>query len=192
MRTDADSKAAGSLSEGIAQLYTESDRSVGIIAGTIVELTLAAALKAYMHPNEKITDPLFLTTGPLGAFGTKIDLGFLIGIYGQDAHRDLVTMKDIRNRFAHSLAVKDFNSQQVRAWSMNLKLVERHTAQAQGAIGHGGVATSESPRTSQIWIGTNDRDKTLSDPRERYLLSAQVFCAGLSPVVRTGMPSPLF
>jgi hypothetical protein len=157
------------------------------VAGTIVELTLTAALKAFLHPNEDITNELFRSTGALGVFATKIDLGFLTGLYGKDAHRDLVTMKDIRNRFAHSLAVKDFKSQQIRALAMNLKLVERHTAQV-GTVD----ATSDPPSESQIWIGTGNRDKLLADPRERYLLSAQVFCAGLSMARRPGMPGPLF
>ena len=59
MRSDADSTSAGSLAEGIAQLNTESDRSVAIIGGTIVELTLMAALKTFLHPNEKLTKELW-------------------------------------------------------------------------------------------------------------------------------------
>jgi hypothetical protein len=168
-------------------LNTESDRSVAIIGGTIVELTLIAALKAFLHPNEKITKELFKTTGALGAFATKIDLGLLVGLYGDEAHRDLVTMKDIRNRFAHNLSVKDFDTQQIRAWVMNLKLVERHTMQTER-----GRAASEYPTTSSYWIGVDSRDRALAIPRERYLLSAQVFCAGLDHARQVRMPTPLF
>ena len=186
MRADADSQSVGSIKDGIALLHNELDRSVAIIGGTIVEMTLTAALKAYLHPNTKITDDLFRTTGALGTFATKIDLGFLVGLYGEDAHRDLITTKEIRNRFAHSLAVSDFNSQQIRAWCMNLKLVERHTAQA------GTVETVDPPSDSTHWIGIMNRERILADPRERFLLSAQVFCAGLSMARHTRMPPPLF
>ena len=187
MRSDADSTSAGSLAEGIAQLNTESDRSVAIIGGTIVELTLMAALKTFLHPNEKITKELFKTTGALGAFSTKIDLGFLIGLYGHEAHRDLITMKDIRNRFAHNLSVRDFNTQQIKAWVMNLALVERHTMQTER-----GKAASEYPTVSTYWIGVDSRDRALANPRERYLLSAQVFCAGLDHARQARMPTPIF
>ena len=44
-------------------------------------------------------------------FSNKIDLAFLLGLLTKEAHRDLKTMKDIRNKFAHNLEVKDFQSQ---------------------------------------------------------------------------------
>jgi hypothetical protein len=188
MRGDADADVE-SIRQGTELLHNESDRSVAIIGGTIVELTLTAALRAFLHRDEKLTQELLVRTeGALGMFTTKIHLGFLVGMYGKDAHRDLITMKDIRNHFAHKLSVRDFKSQKIKAWCQNLKLVEIHTADSQRA----GLVESSDPRATRVWIGIHNRSELLKDPRERYLLSAQVFCAALSTQVRTAMPEPLF
>jgi len=113
--------------ELMGELNTASDRAVGILGGGLVEMSLTEALLAHLHRNEKVTDELFNTTGALGAFATKIHLGFLTGIYGAGGHKELLIIKDIRNRFAHSLEIKDFKTQQIQAWAMNLKFGERYT-----------------------------------------------------------------
>jgi hypothetical protein len=173
---------AAHVAEAMAQLNKESDRSAAIVAGAIVEYALEASIKRQLHQHPKITDELFRTTGPLGAYATKIDVGLLIGLYSAETHRNLVTMKNIRNAFAHRLSISDFQSQKIRAWCENLTLAEKHTAEALGS--------STKPPT---WaIGCIDRDEALADPRQRYILTAQVLTMGLAISAKTRMPNPLF
>jgi hypothetical protein len=53
---------------------------------------------------------LFRGSGPLGNFGAKIDLGFLMGLYGREKRDDLHTIREIRNAFAHKTKTITFNS----------------------------------------------------------------------------------
>lgn len=113
----------------IESLYRESDRSAAIVAATIVEARLASSLVSFLRKDKNITGQLFRTSGPLGSFSNKIDLALLVGLCGQDVHRELATMKDIRNAFAHLLSVSDFNSQKIADLTKNLKLVEQCTVE---------------------------------------------------------------
>ena len=98
-------------SDAIQSLAQSDDRTIAIIAATIVEARLRAVLENSFLRDENIEDQFFKSTGPLGMFSNKIDLAFLLGLLTKEAHRDLKTMKDIRNKFAHNLEVKDFQSQ---------------------------------------------------------------------------------
>jgi DNA-binding MltR family transcriptional regulator len=170
--------------QAIETLNNESDRSAGIVAATIVERRLTTSLTAFLHQNDNITSQFFRTSGPLGSFSNKIDLALLTGLCGSEAHRDLATMKDIRNAFAHSLAVTNFKSQKISALTRNLKLVEKFT------IEETQDAKKENP--GPILIGIDRREERLADPRERYLLSARVFIMGFSAQTNLGMPKPWF
>jgi hypothetical protein len=175
---------SGEEQNAIETLNRESDRSAAIVAATIVERRLTSSLISFLHPNTNITGQFFRTSGPLGSFANKIDLAFLTGLCGADAHRDLVTMKDIRNAFAHLLSVSNFKSQKISDLTKNLKLVEKCT------IEETIDARRESP--GPILIGIDHRDERLGDPRERYLLSARVLIMGFSAQTNLGMPQPWF
>jgi hypothetical protein len=51
---------------------------------------------------------LFDDRGPLQPFGSRIHLGYALGIYGGGVYADLKTIKDIRNAFAHAAEDIDF------------------------------------------------------------------------------------
>jgi hypothetical protein len=75
-------KASGdAFRAGIDEIEaTQSDRAAAIVAGSFLEEHLTTRIQLRMHKNAKITKALFRPSGPLGAFATKIDLGFLMGI----------------------------------------------------------------------------------------------------------------
>jgi hypothetical protein len=163
----------------MSEISSGSDRAVALVGGAILETTLTDTLKVFLHRKKKITDDLFRPSGACGAFATKIHLGFLIGLYGEDAHRELTIMKDIRNQFAHSLQINDFNTEKIRAWTANLKMCESRTDD-----------TSKPP--SDGWFSVSNRDELLKQPKERYVITVQVLTYGLVIPAHTGMPSPLF
>jgi DNA-binding MltR family transcriptional regulator len=84
------------------------DRSVVIIASTIVESYLTDLLKSDLRGDisdvrytKQVLSESFNPEGKLGAFGTKISLAFLLGYLTKDAHADLKNISKIRNKFAH-------------------------------------------------------------------------------------------
>lgn len=178
----------------LKELSGESDRAVAIVGGSYIELSLTDALKVYLHRNKKIANDLFAMSGPLGSFSSKIDLGYLVGIYGSAAHSDFVAVKKIRNAFAHSLEVADFKTEKVKMLAGNLKLCERYTIDQDDheKIRNRGDLKGKLVRDWPFWIFVKDRKAALNDPRERYVMTMQVLLYGLVLPSKTEMPTPLF
>jgi hypothetical protein len=165
LKTDSDEYKA------ILQLEKDSDRAAAIVACTILELALLSAITDRLHPSPDKEDKLFRFHGPLQTFSSRIEIGFRLGLYGKHARDDLNTMRNIRNEFAHNLSAVNFDAQRIRSLCSNLKLVELHTTDSMFvAPKKKGPATLIVPQLS----------KKLKSPRERYILSAQVFVALLN------------
>ena len=147
----------------IQQLTEESDRAAVIIAATILEDRLVVALKAFFVDHPKIADNLFMPSGPLGSFSVKISLGFLMGIFDDDARRELKTIKDIRNLFAHKLTIRDFSSKKIKDLTNSLKIPDRYVGRKLGDI-------LENKRLDMVLY-----DALPTDERERFLISTQIY-----------------
>jgi hypothetical protein len=102
------------------------DRVVGLLCATIIEDRLTDAIKVQWRDVKTdgglLLERLFSYQGPVGNFGSKIDIGFAIGLYGEDTFNDLHTIRKIRNAFAHKIAQRDFGAQQIRDLAANIKL----------------------------------------------------------------------
>jgi DNA-binding MltR family transcriptional regulator len=96
------------------EIINQTDRASAIIATAYLEDKLLLTLKTFLTKDprtnkvfERMTEP----SGQLGAFGTKIDIAYLLGIFGHLTHKDLKQISKIRNRFAHLSQVLDFGDQ---------------------------------------------------------------------------------
>lgn len=108
----------------MTEIETASDRAAAIVAATCVEEQLAEVLQGLMEKDEVIVRKMFRSTGPLGSFSAKISMGYLLRLYGKDMHKELDTIKTIRNLFAHQRLAKDFESQRARTLANNLSISE--------------------------------------------------------------------
>jgi hypothetical protein len=99
-----------------------SDRAAAIVAATFVEQHLTSFLQSKLLKDEPIMKELFRVSGPLGSFGTKIDLCYLHRFYSKAAWKELDTIKEIRNSFAHKMDIDSFDCQRMNALSRNLTL----------------------------------------------------------------------
>jgi hypothetical protein len=89
------------VEDALKELDDGGDRAAAIVAATLVEEHLTVALECYLHRHPKVTKELFKISGPLGSFGAKIDLALLVGMFGHASYKELNTIKDLRNQFAH-------------------------------------------------------------------------------------------
>lgn len=173
--------------EAFMELFSSSDRAVAIVGGAMVEQWLQEALVAQMHRDGQMTKLLFRTNGALGSFATKIDLGFLVGIYGAEARRDLVTIKDIRNKFAHRFTISSFDTPPIKDLCMNLALVEKYS------LDRDDVERIRQVPTGHPWLLMEEKlAEKLSKPRDRFILALSGFSQGLSRPEKIAMPSPIF
>jgi hypothetical protein len=172
--------------EGSDEQPAVSDRAAAIIGGSLVEHYLTEILKSYLRKNPKITGELFRPAGALGFFGTKVSLGFLIGVYGEESRRDLQIIVSLRNWFAHELWTRDFDVQKIAAHRKNLTIVDL-SIKKQSADGFAGlkiISSGSIPDADdetgfifgpKILYYTNDYEDILSNPRKRYILAAMLY-----------------
>jgi hypothetical protein len=155
------------------QVEYDSDRSAGIVAGSIAEQRLERALKSVMKKeNEKASEFLFQPSGPLGPFRTKIDLAHLLGLLSDDAYKDLTNLKNIRNDFAHRLELDTFDKLTIKDRCANFILVDRHIG-PRPEIPIDGSPQIPGDRPNP-YLGLADHQARLADPRFRYVMTAQL------------------
>jgi hypothetical protein len=88
--------------ETLKELESGPDRTVGIVAGAVVESSIEIAIKKELCKDQsdygkKVQADLFSSDGVLGTFGAKIGMAFLLGYFSPEAHRDILNLKYIRN-----------------------------------------------------------------------------------------------
>lgn len=158
----------------IQELNKLPDRAMGIVAGALLERRLEIALKqslrdAEIKKGESVHGRMFHASAPLGSFSAKIDMGFMISLYSAGARKDLVVIKDIRNRFAHWLKVRSFDD--VKDLCDNLTSFEKHFFE------YGGVPTEPHPNPM---MAQPDLQASLSDPRRRFFMAVELYCTALT------------
>jgi DNA-binding MltR family transcriptional regulator len=154
-------------------LKKASDRAVAIIAGSLVEARVRTALEETFHRNASIENEMFRSSGPLGSFSAKIKLAFLVGIISKEAYKELETLKDIRNRFAHYLDIKDFKSERICVWCNNLKLIEKYFQEAKPHT------DLPNPHNLHLVMGINGKRRKLRSPKWRYMMTAMLLSRAL-------------
>ena len=97
----ADARHSDHVTKALNELASQSDRSAAMVATAILDLVLTEALKSYLHTDTNIAAHFFAADGPVGDLGAKVDLAFLVGLVSETSWRDLVTIRNICNTFAH-------------------------------------------------------------------------------------------
>lgn len=85
-----------------------NERAEAITLPVLLENTLEALLRLSLRSDATIANEMFRPSGPLGNFGTKVRMAYMIGILAREPMEDFFAISKIRNRFAHDPDVKDF------------------------------------------------------------------------------------
>lgn len=158
-------------------LDTDSDRAVAIVAASMVEARLDTVLNMGMQGDKIVRERMFQPSGPLGSFSSKIDLCFMVHVISKHAHQSLVKIKDVRNKFAHDLTIKDFNSPAIRDRIRHLSIVDTHIAQGDRKPGGNVMELSRPVGTPFMWLTEYKLAK--DNPKDRYLMACSVFVNAL-------------
>jgi hypothetical protein len=97
----------------IREIQRQRDRSAAIIAAACLEQSLTTTLKAAFESHPAIVNKMFKGYGPLATFAAQIDIGLLMGMYPEYIHKTMLTIKDIRNEFAHNTKPITFSMQRI-------------------------------------------------------------------------------
>ena len=175
-----------------------SDRATAIVGGAFVEDHLTQALKSKMVNDEKLIQEMFSPSCALGDFGTKIHFGYLIGAYSKQAHKELNTVKRIRNNFAHQLQLNTFERNDIRDSCHNLILSQCKIVKAiRGDDGYSVVLTLGEPkkeREEEIPFSGFAFKTCPPSPRDRFATACKFYIAAFAILTSHShsIPEPLF
>ena len=158
-----------------AQIEFDSDRATGIVAGSVTERRLEQAIVSRLRQDvPDIKRNLFRPSGPLGSFSSKIDLSYMMNLISDDAYKDLLCLKSIRNDFAHHLDFDSFDIQSIKDRCNNLQIVDRHIGPIKNFESEANTEKNPSP-----YMGLPDHESKLKDPRFRFVMTAQLISNAL-------------
>ena len=93
----------------VDHIYSESDRSVIILNGSMIEHFITSKLEEHMSAlNGEERDRLFGVEGPLGTFSSRNRTAFALGFYERGTSRQIDVIRSMRNAAAHCVATVSF------------------------------------------------------------------------------------
>lgn len=102
-------------------LDNETDRGSALMAAAFLDELLKDLLKCFLVDDQKSLKELFSGTGGLSSFSSRIELCYLLGLIPVNIKKDLHLIRKIRNEFAHSMDIIDFNHPSIAARCRELK-----------------------------------------------------------------------
>ncbi len=84
--------------------------AAGLVEDGLERLLLQAARPLSNTRAAKIFDGL----GPLSRFSAKIEVAYIFRLLDEATYKDLLAIKDIRNRFAHTSRFVNFSSEEIK------------------------------------------------------------------------------
>jgi hypothetical protein len=178
------------LRQVMDEIGSGSHRATAVVAGAFVEDHLTTLIRCRMVNDQRMLTDMFEPGRALGDFGTKINLGYLIGLYTKDAWKELDNIRRIRNEFAHKIETASFNLQHVKARCENLVIWQRIKIKirAEGKIRQGGkiiVTIGEQIDDEEQELRIVDLIQAGSplSPYARYVTACRFFIAAFSIII---------
>src|SRR5689334_4375929 len=104
----------------IEELNDESERGTALIANAMIDDLLLQCIRAFLIQH-KLTDRLLKGfNAPLGTYSARTVAAFSMGLISEDELREITTLREIRNVFAHNVHCT-FTQQNISDLCANLK-----------------------------------------------------------------------
>lgn len=99
----------------LREIESTNDRSTAIMGSSFLDHFIGLAITSRLRPiSRTLQDKLFEGSGPFATFSAKINVGFALSLYEDEARHDLHLIRDIRNDFAHSMTPRRFGDIDIR------------------------------------------------------------------------------
>lgn len=168
------------VTDVIREINSSSDRSAAVVGGALIDEIVKQKIRKFLRQDAKSLDAAFQGSGPLASFNACINIGYLLGLYGVKVRDDLHRIRQIRNEFAHQLTAT-FSTQKIKDLSLALYLADRYSEDLELApIADGKKQMPANLMDLQSWIYVPDREQSLKDPRERFIIALQTLAWALS------------
>jgi len=170
--------------KALEELQNGTDRTIAVVSGAIVDSHLTDLLKNNFKRDDteystKILNNVFQPEGPLGNFGAKIWVAYLMGYLSPIAHDDLQNLRFIRNQFAHYSQSNSFETQRIKDRCANFKLISEHIRPAAVSREPGGPLVDSVTAQHKVLLHLVDHQEALATPKSRFVNTAKLFVAAL-------------
>jgi hypothetical protein len=164
-----------------------SDRANAVVGGAFVEKHLTYFLKSRMVKDKKVIEEMFAPGRAFGDFGAKVDLGYLIGAYSKRAHKELITIRRIRNYFAHQFDLNSFERDDIRDHCQNLNLSQSKNIMLVASVG---LTLGELKVEREDGVPWSDFafETCPPSPRERFATACRFYVAAFSVLSNQNCP----
>lgn len=116
------SDAEADVQIGIMSSMEQHSIAVAIVGAAMLEFALERILRAKFKRNDDTSwERLVGPEGGLNAFASKINLGYAFAVYDDSTRAALMSVKTIRNVFAHAKKPVDFNHERIAAELAEIK-----------------------------------------------------------------------
>lgn len=170
------------LTDVFRELQSGSDRAVAVVGGALIDEIMRRVLMQTLRADDKVQKDVLDGNGPMSTFSARINMSYLLGLYGKEVHHDLHILRKVRNEFAHELTAT-FSTNRIKDLVGNLKLVDRYSADIKDGLSRSTTSQNRDPKNLMLWdswVFVHDRDEALNDPKERFLVALQIFAWVLS------------
>ncbi|WP_296577428.1 hypothetical protein [Phreatobacter sp.] len=152
----------------LAELAVATDRSAAILGASIVDVELTAMIRRFLRDDPKLFAEAINGNGFLSSFSARINIAYMINIYGNTAYADLNLIRKVRNDFAHDLRKGDFEEGSIRGRCAALKAPDDYTFEYGGDLKHA---------DGRPQVAIKGLAGALTTPRGRYLVACEVYGA---------------
>jgi hypothetical protein len=163
--------------------------AVAILGAVLVEHELEASLRGRLRlPDDKIWEEMVDERGPLSTLARKIAIGHALRLYDPAFRDNLHIVRSVRNAFAHSKRLIDFNHPLVSREIKKIKMPKRQRRKFRNIAG-------EAPQHAYVTlclrlVSTMIEKRTTamrrSTKRRRAKLATSPFHRALAPVLGLG------
>jgi DNA-binding MltR family transcriptional regulator len=155
--------------DAVSELNTETPRAAAVVGAAIIDAALTATLLEHFREGQTREQLFNPSGGRLGDYDTKKKLAYLRGIISTQAAKDIGTIGQIRNKFAHRLDITSFDDEIIATLCKSLKLIETAV---------GSLAISSTPGISVRFM-ESDLEQKLGDSKSRFILSVKIITNAL-------------
>jgi hypothetical protein len=115
-------EAFAKLADSVIRSERQGHAAIVMRLTSMLEFDLERSIKWKLRPlNKEMRKRLFDGYGPLSTFAAKIDFAYALDITTDAIHKELNTMKKIRNNFAHTKQFLSLDEEPIKTLFLELK-----------------------------------------------------------------------
>ena len=109
----------------VKDIHGKSDRAVAIVGAAVLNAHLEQLLNAFFVNDQAEIGAMTGNDRPLGNFGNRIRMAYLVGLISKEEHEDLWSINQIDEAFTRDMGETSFTDTPISIWCLDMRLPNR-------------------------------------------------------------------